>query len=49
MEIRLAKRGDESAIMGLIMELAEYEKEPQEVANITAPHHEVIHTFHLAT
>lgn len=33
MEIRLAKRGDESAIMGLIMELAEYEKEPQEVAN----------------
>lgn len=33
MEIRTAIRGDEDAIMALIIGLAEYEKEPQEVKN----------------
>ncbi len=33
MQIRRAKRGDETAIIGLIRELAEYEREPDAVIN----------------
>lgn len=33
MEVRSARRGDESAIMNLIIGLAEYENEPHEVIN----------------